>query len=554
MAGARQPEHDEGEQLRLELAEARAELARTREDLADIRNSFNQTPVLIAILKGPTHVFEFTNAAYLEVVAPGRDLLGMSIREFMPEQEHEKVVGYLDGVYRSGVPFVGKECGFEIDRRGDGRLSMIYFDFLYHPIRDAEGRINGVLVQAVDVSDRVLAREALKRENERIEAEVARRTCELASQKAFAEGIIQNVPVGVAVLDRDLIYRVSNPTHSQFLQLAPEQIVGRYLFDVLPGGESQIEPLLRGVLETGEPYHASAFPFSYTGPDGRVRQTYWDFCYIPVSLGGGPEIDGVIALATEISDRLEQAREHASLQRQQIEALEQADSVKDEFLSIISHELRTPVTTIRNAASILAKGRAGAMSEDQERFAQLIQSQSDRLIRLLDDLLDLQRLRSGGISYDCRSIDVREVASQVAHDFEPLAEERGIRVAIALGETPLVATVDQDRLAQVLVNLLSNAVKFTPAGGTITVRGSRTDDRIRLDVEDTGVGIPETDLTRIFDKFVQLDASLQQRTAGIGLGLAISRQIVEEGHRGRLLVTSELGRGSCFSVELPSEG
>lgn len=544
---------NEVETLRRELASTRAALADAQKDLADIRRSFDETPVLIAILHGPEHVYAFANAAYVGVVAPGRNILGLTIRELLPNPEQQLIPELLDGVYRTGVPYIGKELGIALDRKGDGQFSTLYFDFSYHPTRDAEGRVDGVLVQAIDVTDRVRACQALEHENERIEAEVARRTRELANQKAFAERIIQNVPTGIAFIDRDLIYRVSNPTHSRFLHLPTEEIVGRYVFDVLPGSESQIEPLLRRVLETGEPYHANAFPIQYIGPDGEVRQTYWDFVYFPASLGDGPEIDGILSLANEVSDRMAQERDRESLQRRRIEDLEQADQMKNEFLTMVSHELRSPMTAIRNATSILEKGRAGAMSEDQQRFAGIIQTQSDRLIRLLDDLLDLQRLQSGVLSYDCQPTDVREVASQVADEFEPLAAERKITVTKALGDTTLVARVDRNRLAQVLVNLLSNAVKFTPDGGTITVRGSRKGDRIRLEVEDTGVGIPETDLTRIFDKFVQLDASLKQRTNGIGLGLAISRQIVEEGHLGRLLVASELSKGSCFTVELPSE-
>ena len=382
------------------------------------------------------------------------------------------------------------------------------------------------------------------------EAEVRARTRELAKQKTFAESIIQNVPAGVAYLDKDLVFRVANPMYAAFLRLAPEAIVGRFLFDVVPGGEGQIEALLRGVLATGKPYYATGFSFVYLGPDGQDRQTWWDFVYYPTSEAPGAPVDGVLVLANEVSDRVEQDRERERLQRERIEALEQADRLKDQFLAILSHELRTPLNAIHGFGSILEDGVAGELSPDQAALAGKILASADHLLGLVDDLLDLSRVQAGRFQIARRPIDpagpIREAIA--AHLPAARQKRQALHDALPDGLPPVLA--DARRLAQVVANLVGNAVKYTPDGGTVTVRARTEGPMLRVEVVDDGIGIAADQHERVFQTFTQVDMTSTRPNGGVGLGLSIVKALVES-HGGAVGVASAPGAGATFWFTLP---
>jgi PAS domain S-box-containing protein len=271
---------------------------------------------------------------------------------------------------------------------------------------------------------------------------------------------------------------------------------------------------------------------------------------VPVSIALSPIYDtegdviGVAVIARDISERVETAAE--------LEALRQASVIKDEFIAVASHELRTPLTVIRNAAAILAKGRAGELSAEQATFTTMILRTVGHLSRLVDDLLDLHKLETGERQYQLEEGDLAAMVDEVANGFAPVAEAKGLNFTVTAPAGPLGWRFDADRLAQVLHHLLSNAAKFTPAGGAITLAVARDGQGWRLSVTDTGIGIREADHARIFERFVQVESSLQRESGGSGLGLVIARRIVEEGHGGTLEVASRLGEGSCFTVLLPT--
>ncbi len=294
----------------------------------------------------------------------------------------------------------------------------------------------------------------------------------------------------------------------------------------------------------------------------------WLFPALPQLLGGDVNIaqffnnlyflslTGVIVVAAGTIRYNAAKREHdarTSLARTSAELastlkrLQELDRLKNEFFANVSHELRTPLTLILTPVEdLLNRGLAG----DVRPALLVIRRNAHRLLRLIDDLLDLARLDVGGLRLHVAELDLNELATRVVEVARPAAEARGMKLALELVSGELLVFGDPHRLEIVLTNLLGNALKFTPDGGTVSVRVSKLKDSCRVDVADTGPGIPEQELERIFDRFYQVEGSQRRRQGGAGIGLSLARKLSEL-HGGGLSVTSEVGRGSTFSVSLP---
>lgn len=246
-------------------------------------------------------------------------------------------------------------------------------------------------------------------------------------------------------------------------------------------------------------------------------------------------------------------RDNLEKSRAELEAandkLKELDLMKSEFLNTVSHELRTPLTSIKAFAEILLDN-VGEDVETQTEFLEIINKESDRLTRLINNLLDLSRIEAGRMKWDKEQLDLHEVAETALMALRGSAEKKGLNVETDL-EEDLPTIGDKDKLIQVVTNLLGNAIKFTSEGGTITVRAMRKDLwTARIEVSDSGVGIAPEFHESIFEKFSQVDSSETRDIKGSGLGLPIARSIAEH-HDGKLFVESEAGVGSTFIVELP---
>ena len=225
------------------------------------------------------------------------------------------------------------------------------------------------------------------------------------------------------------------------------------------------------------------------------------------------------------------------------------DRLKDEFLSLVSHELRTPLTSIRGYLDLVLDEEAGELNPEQRRFLKAVERNSGRLLRLVGDLLFVAQADAGRLTLERAKVDVAALAADCVEAARPVADQRSID--LQLKAVPVPALVgDRGRLAQVLDNLVSNALKFTPEGGSVEVRTSTTDDCVRLEVEDSGIGIPAEEQPRLFERFFRAASATEQAIPGTGLGLAIVKAIVEA-HSGRIEVVSAPGEGTTFLVELP---
>ncbi|MBI3795653.1 MAG: PAS domain S-box protein [Deltaproteobacteria bacterium] len=224
------------------------------------------------------------------------------------------------------------------------------------------------------------------------------------------------------------------------------------------------------------------------------------------------------------------------------------DQMKDEFVSVVSHELRTPLTSIRGALGLLTSGLVGALPDKGQRMLEIALNNTDRLIRLINDILDIERMQSGKVTLQCKLCDAALLLGQAVDEMQAMADKAGVTLALAPQSLRLWA--DPDRLVQTLTNLLSNAIKFSPPGGTVSVRVVRQDKEAICTVQDQGRGIPADKLETIFERFQQVDTSDARHKGGTGLGLAICRSIVQQ-HGGRIWVESRVGTGSTFSFTVP---
>jgi signal transduction histidine kinase len=243
-------------------------------------------------------------------------------------------------------------------------------------------------------------------------------------------------------------------------------------------------------------------------------------------------------------------RQLADAAARELTAQRRTEAMKDEWLAVLSHELRTPINAITGFGTILADGLAGPLSPQQRDYLSKMLQAADGLLARVDDMLELGRLRAGQFMLATAPLQFEVVAASAIAQWEPVAELKGLRLAGAIAP-PLPAIVaDEQRLGRVVANLVANAIKFTPAGGCVTLAAWAEGDGLRIEVRDDGPGISPEDVPRLFRPFSQLDMSATRRAGGLGIGLTLCKALVEA-HGGQIGVASQPGNGSAFWFWLP---
>ena len=230
--------------------------------------------------------------------------------------------------------------------------------------------------------------------------------------------------------------------------------------------------------------------------------------------------------------------------------LKEIDRVKADFFASMSHELRTPLTSIKEGTGLLLDGVGGETSDKQRRLLGILAEESNRLITLVNTLLDLSKMEAGMMSYDFETTSVDSLIRRAIAEITPLFEAKQIKLESSVDLALPSVKIDSERILQVLRNLLGNAVKFTPKGGQVSVAAKPADNTVEVSVKDTGPGIPAESLTSIFEKFNQGNPPRAQARVGTGLGLAIAKSIISS-HGGKIWAESQLGKGSTFIFVLP---
>jgi len=258
----------------------------------------------------------------------------------------------------------------------------------------------------------------------------------------------------------------------------------------------------------------------------------------PVNIDGRKHV--VVAL-NDVTDR-----------KRAEEELKQTMELKAQFISTVSHELRTPLTSMKEAVIIVQDGVAGKLNKDQKHFLDIAKRNIDRLARLIDDVLDFQKLSAGQMKLHLQENDIAAGVNDAYNTMRPHAAKSGVHLVVDVEPGLPRAVYDNDRIAQVLINLMSNGIKFTPQGGRVQVSAQRREEYLILKVSDTGYGIPKEDLAKVFDRFYRVYRPGKE-IKGTGLGLTIVSKIIAA-HGGRIEVESEVDQGTTFTVTLPLSG
>ncbi|HEY2804325.1 MAG TPA: PAS domain S-box protein [Gemmatimonadales bacterium] len=274
----------------------------------------------------------------------------------------------------------------------------------------------------------------------------------------------------------------------------------------------------------------------------------------PLEVGGGLLVSSSIRDVTERKRLEEQLRRKNEELEEQARRVQEANRLKSEFLANMSHELRTPLNAVVGFAEIIHDGKAGSVNADQKEFLGDILTSSQHLLRLINDVLDLAKVEAGKMEFHPEPVEMASLVGEVRDVVRTMTAARRIALTIDIDPDLAGIEIDASKFKQVLYNYLSNALKFTPIGGAVTVRvRPNPNDTFLLEVTDSGIGIKPNDMERLFREFEQLDASASKEYSGTGLGLALTRRIVEA-QGGNVSVESTLGMGSVFRASLPRRG
>lgn len=436
------------------------------------------------------------------LIGPAQGDSYLGLQDMVHPEDLVHFIRTLNRAVETGEPYKDE---YRITRT-DG--AIVWVSASGYAVRDAAGKVVRIIGVAQDVSEIKRAERALRASEQELRL------------------ITDSVPAFIGYADAGETLQFCNKALATFVGARPEELIGRPLRQLY--GEE--------VYKTLQPYAQRAlagervqFQRRQAARDGRVIDL--DVIYIP-RRGALGEVEGFYSLITDITE------------------LKRLDRMKSEFVSTVSHELRTPLTSIRGSLGILAGGVAGPLSDKVRSFIDIAKDNCERLIRLINDILDMEKIESGKMTFQLQVLDLMELVEQTVKANEGFAAQHGVRLQIAANLRGAKVHADSDRLAQVLTNLISNACKFSPPQSSVDIAVSLAGARIRVDVIDRGPGISESFRKRIFQKFSQEDSTDMRQKGGTGLGLSISRAIVE-GLGGEIGFETELGHGSTFYFTLP---
>ena len=483
-------------------------------------------------------------------------------------------------------------------RVAGGRWEERYWRPINTPVLGSDGAVSLLIHYVEDVTElhrlQVTEREALAErdhgiERERLIAQLQEQTIELEAQAeelqataamleerteeaesaraqaAAAEqrlrDLFEQAPVAVAVMSGpDLVYTITSPRYVEML--GGRRLIGRPLHEALPelAGQEVIETVRR-VYDTGVPYSQRERMIRLDKEmTGTLEEYYFNVGYQPLRDASG-RVYAVASTAYEVTDQvrirhvLEQSQAEARAAREAAEQAqhdaENANRAKSEFLAVMSHELRTPLNAIGGYAELMQLGIHGDVTKEQLVALERIQRSQRHLLGLINGVLNYSRVEAGAVHYQIADIPLEESLAACEALVAPQVRAKGLTLTSTGCPPDAQVRADREKLQQILLNVLSNAVKFTEAGGRIEmVCAYESGGMLSVRISDTGRGIPREQLERVFQPFVQVDAGLTRAHDGVGLGLAISRDLAR-GMGGDLTVASEAGHGSTFTLTLP---
>jgi PAS domain S-box-containing protein len=462
------------------------------------------------------------------------EIIGQHFSRFYPAEalasglpDHELKVAGKTGVF--------EDEGWRV--RKDGTL--FWANVVITAMRNPAGDLIGFAKVTRDLTQRRAHEEDLRRSEERF--------------RLLVEGVAD---YAIFMLDPNGQVSTWNSGAERIKGYTAAEIIGRHFSIFYPDQ----------VKESRWPEHelnVAAESGSFNDIGWRVRKdgtTFWANVTITALRDDTGKLVGFAKLTRDLTEaKRVEAVESASQQREEMLDAERsarmtaqrATRLKDEFLATLSHELRTPLSAILGWTQVLLRGAIPKGPEEQKRAIEVIDRNARAQVQLIDDLLDLSRIMTGKLRLDLSQVSFSSVVTAAVDSAKPAAEAKGIRLKAILGAGRDIVSADSGRLQQVVWNLLTNALKFTPKGGQVQVLLQRVNSHVELSISDTGIGISPNYLPHVFDRFSQKDTSTTRAFSGLGLGLAICKQLVDL-HGGEISAVSEgEGRGATFSVHLP---
>lgn len=360
--------------------------------------------------------------------------------------------------------------------------------------------------------------------------------------------LMKHIPDVIYFKDRQGKLILVNDAHAKGLGLRPEQVAGKTDFDIFPKERAELMARDdRYVMRTGRPIIDKIERSTRSdGVDNYVSTTK-----IPRYDDNG-RIVGLIGITRDITRRMqfEHLRKEKELIEKKLEAAEELSRVKSEFISVVSHELRTPLAIIKEAVLLLLDGILGGLSEKQREVLVRAKNNAARLGGIINELLDISRIESANLKLHYSLVNLNNLLKESSDFFKKIAQDKGVALSYCLPKEPVNIFLDSDRIHQVVSNLIGNAIKFTEEDGSVKVELKVLQDRVRVGVIDTGIGIAPSDIHKLFNKFTQVSGLTDKERKGLGLGLSIARELVAR-HAGEIWVESKLGQGSQFYFTLP---
>jgi two-component system CheB/CheR fusion protein len=409
------------------------------------------------------------------------------------------------------------------------------------------GKERIILLAIEDITERKEVEAGL--EKTRKELEVIKKTADEVSE--FAESIVNTIREPLISLDKDLRVVTVSRSFYDFFKVKPEETVGQLIYDL--GNKQWNIPKLRELLETILPQKTTFDNYEVEHDFATIGRRIMLLNARQIERGMGKE--RIILLAIEdITERkeVEKGLEKAHEDLQGLAAeLKRTTRAKSEFLANMSHELRTPLNSINGFSEILFDETFGPLNEKQKKYVEYVLTSGKHLLLLINQILDMSKVEAGKMKLVLSSLTMKSLLNDISLLIADMVSKKKIEMLLEIAEDLPNIEADELKVKEVLYNLLSNAVKFTPEGGKIGMRAKRADSKIEIVVWDTGAGIASGNMEKIFEGFFRVDTPYSRVTEGTGLGLPLSKKLVEL-HGGKFSVESDgLGKGTQVRFTLP---
>lgn len=464
-----------------------------------------QSDYSIAIYRSEDLLIELANEPMLKTWGKDKSVIGMKLEDALPELEGQPFIGILKDIFRTGKTYTATEDKVELVV--DGKLQTFYYNFSYKPLKNSAGEVYAIHNMAVNVTDLVEARTKIQE-----------------SEKKYRD-LADSMPQFVWTCDENGKITYMNDSWYKYMGFSKDDDVNEAIEKIIkPEVYPEVLKVWDESVKTGKP-----FEVEYEFLDPQNPDTYrWFLGRAVANIDEKGEIKQWIGTFTDIDD------------------FKQLQAQKDNFLGIASHELKTPLTSLKLYTQFIEQNLNKQSDTRNAEVARRMNHQIDKLTDLVNDLLDVTKIQKGKIQLNESEFDFDQLVDEIIAEQQMTARHRILFNHYKIGDV----TADRHRISQVMSNLISNAIKYSPDADKIEVSTDLQDNTIKFSVKDFGIGIPENKLQKVFEQYYRVNETKEHTFPGLGLGLFISSEIIKR-TGGRIYVHSIEGNGSEFCFEIP---